>query len=867
MNPEQWQAVRDLFLEASERGPEGRAELLRAAGEVRPEIAREAALLLEAEDSAATSMEEFAGVIAREWGEGSEPEHIGKYRVLGVLGDGRSGIVYRVQQEHPSREVALKLLRSTMWSEGMLGRFRNEVQALSLLRHENIARIYDAGALPEPGGAARPYFVLELVNGKPVTEFVRGQGWDATRIIELFLQACDAVEHAHIQGVIHRDLKPANMLVDVSDIERPRIKVIDFGIARIADSGDRVTMTGQVFGTPGYMSPEQEAGRPDGIDTRTDVYAAGAILRELLGLRAGAGLGSGAARLAPDLELIVKTATAKDLSHRYRSMAAFSGDLRRLLANRPIEARAPTVRYSAWMFVKRNRALSAAIVIAAAAILSLLARELLLRQRAERETANTRAVYNLLFEGVAEWYASKVGGTKDRKALLLKVMPGIEQIARDNPGDIQAQAAWAQAIGAMGDVQQEEGEYKESLQSWERALVLREWVWERSPDEPRAVFDLSTAIVRVGDLSARVRGVEAKRAMYLRALAIDEQAVRRWPAMPNLWSNLSFSYERCAADALDRDAFDEATVYSEKQLAAARRLLELEPESRLALWGLSSALGLRGSIFGQRRLDREKIEIGREEIGMLRELCRLDPHSKPPLRRLINCLIATSDMQSWFRSQSLESSVAMAGEAASLSKTFSESDPTDVDAAMLHAGALCNLSAVLARAGESQGSARTIAEAASAADALAMRCNGCEEGVLAQLKSRHAEIRLAKDFDRWVEVRLKGRALLPVARQAAANYPGVATREIVCQLLLDLPDASQAECDEAIGLAQWLSRESPRDRVRSGLRVIQSLTYAGRQLEADLAMEELRRSIPATETAILKNLEAQRAAWKPKERK
>ncbi|MBN8597779.1 MAG: serine/threonine protein kinase [Planctomycetes bacterium] len=867
MNPEQWQAVRDLFLEASERGPEGRAELLRAAGEVRPEIAREAALLLEAESGTSTSMEEFAGVVARELERESTPEHIGRYRVLGVLGDGRSGIVYRVQQEHPRREVALKLLRSTMWSEGMLGRFRNEVQALSLLRHENIARIYDAGTLPEPGGAARSYFVLELIDGKPVTEFVRGQGWDAARIIELFLQACDAVEHAHIQGVIHRDLKPANMLVDVSDAERPRIKVIDFGIARIADSGDRMTITGQVFGTPGYMSPEQEAGRPDGIDTRTDVYAAGAILRELLGLRAGAGMTSGAARLAPDLELIIKTATAKDLSHRYRSMAAFSGDLRRLLANRPIEARAPTVRYSVWMFVKRNGALSAAIVIAAAALVSLLARELLLRQRAEKEMANTRAAYNLLFEGVGEWYAGKVGGTRDRKALLLKVMPGIERIARDNPGDVQAQAAWAQALGAMGDVRQEEGDDEESLQSWERALALREWVWERSPDEPKAVFDLSTAIVRVGDLSARVRGVEAKREMYLRALAIDERAVHLWPAMPGALSNLSFSYERLAADALDRDALEEAASYSEKQLGAANQLLALEPESPLAMWGVSSALGMKGSIAGRRRMDREKMEIGREEIGILRELYRRDPHAKPSLRRLINCLVATSDMQTWYRPEALESSVAMAGDAASLSKTFSESDPTDVDAAMLHAAALCNLASVLERAGDSRGSARAMAEAGSAADALAMRCSGCEEGVLAQLRSRHAAIRIAKDFDRWEEVRVKGRALLPAARQAAATFASVPIHEIVCQLLLDLPDVSQAECDEAVELSRRLSRESPRDRVRSELRVIQSLTYAGRQAAADLAMEDLRRSIPATETAMLKSVETQRAPWKPKEQR
>ena len=148
-----------------------------------------------------------------------------------------------------------------------------------------------------------------------------------------------------------------------------------------------------------------------------------------------------------------------------------------------------------------------------------------------------------------------------------------------------------------------------------------------------------------------------------------------------------------------------------------------------------------------------------------------------------------------------------------------------------------------------------------------MRCNGCEEGVLAQLKTRHAAIRIAKDFDRWEEVRGKGRALLPVARQAAAEYPGVATREIVCQLLLDLPDASQAECDEAIGLARWLARESPRDRVRSGLRLIRSLIYAGRQAEADVALDELRRSIPATETAILKSLEAERAPWRTKRRR
>ena len=286
---------------------------------------------------------------------------IDRYRVVRVLGEGGMGTVYEAEQDSPRRTVALKVIRPGLASPALLKRFTHEAQILGRLHHPGIAQVYEAG-LADDG---QPFFAMEFIRGLPLDEYANRHGLDLTARVGLVARVCDAVQHAHDQGVIHRDLKPANILVE----ETGQPKVLDFGVARATDAdlltGAGLTRTGQLLGTPNYMSPEQVTADPAAIDHRADVYALGVILFELLAHRlpyqlenrplAEAArlileqdpprLGSIDPELRGDVETIVAKALEKDPARRYPSAADLAADLRRWLAHEPILARPPSALY------------------------------------------------------------------------------------------------------------------------------------------------------------------------------------------------------------------------------------------------------------------------------------------------------------------------------------------------------------------------------------------------------------------------------------------------------------------------------------------------------------------------------------------
>src|SRR5262249_50464234 len=206
---------------------------------------------------------------------------IGRYRLLQVIGEGGFGVVFMAEQREPVvRRVALKIIKLGMDTKAVIARFEAERQALALMDHPHIARVLDAGAT-EPG---RPYFVMELVSGEPITAYCDRVRLSVPERLELFAEVCAAVQHAHTKGIIHRDLKPSNILVALVD-GKPTPKVIDFGIAKATSTRltEKTLFTEhrQLIGTPEYMSPEQAESSLD-IDTRTDVYSLGVLLCELL---------------------------------------------------------------------------------------------------------------------------------------------------------------------------------------------------------------------------------------------------------------------------------------------------------------------------------------------------------------------------------------------------------------------------------------------------------------------------------------------------------------------------------------------------------------------------------------------------------
>jgi len=393
---------------------------------------------------------------------GVMPQRFGNYRIIRLIDQGGMGAVYEAEQDNPRRRVAVKFMRPGMAGEDMLRRFNREAQLLGQLQHPGIAQIYEAGVEETPLGR-QPYFAMEFIPGEPLTEYAETHRLSTHERLAMFANVCDAVHHAHQKGVIHRDLKPANILVvepessirstaDTSkrgadDASRtsaldhtgqkpaPRDsalstqhsapwaqpKVLDFGVARMTDA-DMHTVTmrtdvGQLVGTVPYMSPEQVMGDSGLLDPRSDVYALGVLLYELLSGRLPFDVRNRpipeAARIIReeepsrlssinplfrgDIETIVLKALEKDKARRYQSAAELAADIRRYLRDEPIVARPASALYNARKFARRNPGLvgglAAAFVALAAGLVGVSwfwIRESAQRQRADRTAEESR---------------------------------------------------------------------------------------------------------------------------------------------------------------------------------------------------------------------------------------------------------------------------------------------------------------------------------------------------------------------------------------------------------------------------------------------------------------------------------------------
>jgi len=306
---------------------------------------------------------------------------IGSCTLKRILGSGGMGTVYEALQESPRRRVALKMMKKDITSRSATRRFESESQTLARLKHQGVAQIYEAGTHDDGSGGV-PYFVMEYIpNAKTITEYADEKNLGTKKRMSLFTKVCDAIQHGHLKGIVHRDLKPGNILVDSSG----QPKVIDFGVARSTDS-DMVLTTlqtdvGQLIGTVQYMSPEQCEADPSDIDTRSDVYALGVILYELLTGKPPyslqrmaiheavrivreeepAKLSTIGRHLRGDIETIAMKALEKDRERRYQSATELKQDIQHYLEDEPISAKPPGFIDYLRRFAKKHTAAAVAI--------------------------------------------------------------------------------------------------------------------------------------------------------------------------------------------------------------------------------------------------------------------------------------------------------------------------------------------------------------------------------------------------------------------------------------------------------------------------------------------------------------------------
>jgi eukaryotic-like serine/threonine-protein kinase len=449
---------------------------------------------------------------------------IGPYLLKRSIGEGGMGLVWEADQQEPlRRRVALKMVKRGLDTAEFIARFNSERQALAMMNHPAIAKVLDAGATDE----GRPYFVMEYVEGVPLNVFCDRERLSVRRRLELFIHVCEGVQHAHQKAIIHRDLKPSNVLVTETD-GQPTPKIIDFGVAKALDRaalGDTAsTSAGQLIGTPEYMSPEQTGLSGEGIDTRTDVYALGVMLYELLvgqrpfrredladlnflevlqiirevepprpSLRA-----TTIARHAPDvldeaarardcepellprqlrgdLDWITMKALEKDRERRYDSASALAEDVRRHLADEPVSAGPPSRRYRVRKFVRRHRTGVLAGGVALAAILLGIAgtttgmiRAVNAERRARLEAETARQVSGFL---VGLFEVSDPDQARGNTITAREILDaGSERIGRELAGQPLTQA---RLLGTMGTVYRKLGLFEEAEPKLRRALELR----------------------------------------------------------------------------------------------------------------------------------------------------------------------------------------------------------------------------------------------------------------------------------------------------------------------------------------------------------------------------------------------------------
>ncbi|MEE9503147.1 MAG: serine/threonine-protein kinase [Candidatus Aminicenantaceae bacterium] len=578
-------------------------------------------------------------------------EFIGNYRIIQKLGEGGMGEVYEAEQTEPiRRRVALKIIKWGMDTKQMVARFESERQALALMGHPNIARVYDAGATEQ----GRPFFVMECVKGVPITEYCDKHRLNNRRRLELFNQVCEGIQHAHQKGIIHRDIKASNVLVMIRD-DKPVPKIIDFGVAKaIAQrltEKSVFTEMGQLIGTPEYMSPEQAEMTGLDIDTRTDVYSLGVLLYELLvgvlpfkseDLRSvgfdeirrkireeeppkpstrlttpgfdtdhamnsrQTDLSTLTKQLKGELDWITMKAMAKDRTQRYASASELAADIMRYIKHEPVLAGPPSATYRLKKYVRRHKVgVAAASLVVLAMIIGITGTTigLLKAVKAERiakeETETAQQVSDFLVDLFEVSDPSEArGNTVTAREILDKGVDKIEV-------ELQAQPRiQSRLMETMGRVYRNLGIYAQAAQILEKSLSLKRKVYGEEHLEVAA--SLHTLAV-LYDTQGKYQEAES---LFRQSLAIKEKILEE--DHPEVAKSLN----SIAVVNWNQGKYTEAEPLFQKSLAIKEKALGPDdPEVGNTLTNLGALYHLQSKFEEAEPLFKRALAISEKVLG------------------------------------------------------------------------------------------------------------------------------------------------------------------------------------------------------------------------------------------------------------
>jgi serine/threonine protein kinase len=618
MTSERYQLLKTMFERALEMNLSERTVFLDSACAEDAELREQLESLLGCNDDATDQiLDKPLAEIAPDLEVQNETEilgqFVGPYRLERLIGQGGMGAVYEAWREDGQyrQRVALKLIRRDATSDVLVRRFRQERQILAALSHPHIAHLLDGGVTQ--GG--QPYFVMEYVEGLPITEYCETHNLGVRERAALFRDVCSAVQYAHQNLIVHRDLKPSNILVT----EDGQVKLLDFGISKLLedeqDAGGPPTRTDVLLMTPKYASPEQIRGAA--TTTVSDVYSLGVILYELLASRYPYELkdhllseieriicqedppkpstavnkpDKTAAQRTPgptqspssinpqlrpetrrrqlhgDLDNIILKAMSKEPSRRYPSAEALSEDIRRYLAGEPVTAHTPTLIYRCGKFVRRHRTAVASVLLV---LLSLTAgiittSEQALRAERERERAERRfrdvqkLAHSLLFE-FHDSIEKLPCSTPVRKMLIQRALEYLDGLSREAGNDPRLQLELASAYTQVGNLQWARyyghmGDLEGARRSQQKALAIREAISESEPLNQQVHLDLARSCILIGDISVERGDLIGALEIYRKSLRLREGLLTSDPKNSNIRKGLVISYQRIG-DVLGNPGF------------------------------------------------------------------------------------------------------------------------------------------------------------------------------------------------------------------------------------------------------------------------------------------------------------------------